>query len=61
MSRREPEEFKKKLVPVGTKLPEDVVEAIEKEIIPKEFVSMSDYLRYLIREDLKRRGISEFL
>jgi Arc/MetJ-type ribon-helix-helix transcriptional regulator len=61
MSRKEPEEFKKKLVPVGTKLPDDIVELIEKRIIPKEFVSMSDYLRYLIREDLKKRGISTSL
>jgi Arc/MetJ-type ribon-helix-helix transcriptional regulator len=61
MSRKEPEEFKKKLVPVGTKLPDDIVELIERKIIPKEFVSMSDYLRHLIREDMKKRGISTSL
>ena len=49
---------KKKLVPVGTKLPEGIVELIEKRIIPKEFVTMSDYIRQLIREDLKRRGLN---
>lgn len=61
MSRKEPEEFKKKLVPVGTKLPDDIVELIERRVIPREFVSMSDYLRHLIREDLKKRGLSELL
>jgi hypothetical protein len=29
---------------------------IEREIIPKEFVTISDYLRHLIREDMKKRG-----
>ena len=58
MSRRkEAEEFKKKLIPVGTKIPKSLVKIIEKRIIPQEFVSMSDYIRHLIREDLKRRRL----
>jgi Arc/MetJ-type ribon-helix-helix transcriptional regulator len=61
MSRKEPEEFNKKLKAVGTKLPEGIIKLIERKIIPKEFVSMSDYLRHLIREDMKKRGISTSL
>jgi Arc/MetJ-type ribon-helix-helix transcriptional regulator len=61
MSKKELEGFNKKLVAVGTKLPEGIIKLIEKKIIPKEFVSMSDYLRHLIREDLKKRGISTSL
>jgi Arc/MetJ-type ribon-helix-helix transcriptional regulator len=59
--RKDPKEVKKKLIAVGTKIPSNIVEKIEKEIIPREFVSMSDYLRHLIREDLKKRGISTSL
>jgi len=57
LRKRKPEEFKKKLVPVGTKIPESLVKIIERRIIPQEFVSMSDYIRHLIREDLKRRRL----
>lgn len=60
LKRKRPEEFRKKLIPVGTKLPSDVVELIEKRVIPKEFVSMSDYLRTLIRHDLRKRGMGTF-
>ena len=56
MSRKKPEVFEE-LVPVGTKLPRPIVETIKKKIIHKEFVSISDYIRHLIREDLERRGI----
>jgi hypothetical protein len=35
MSKKELKGFNKKLVAVGTKLPEDIVELIEKKIIPK--------------------------
>lgn len=46
---------RKKLIPIGTKIPYDLVKTIKNEIIPNRFVSMSDYLRYLIRNDLKER------
>ena len=41
---------------VGTQLPEEMFKIIEEKIIGREYVSVSDYLRDLVRRDLKDRG-----
>ena len=40
------------LVPIGTKIPIELKKKIEKRIKGR-FVSISDYIRWLIREDLQ--------
>lgn len=42
---------------VGSQIPEDMYKLIEEHILNKEYVSVSDYIRDLIRKDLKERGL----
>jgi len=44
---------------IGTKIPEEWKELLEKHVVGagKEYTTFSEYIRDLIREDLKRRGL----
>lgn len=42
---------------IGTQVPEEMYKIIKEHIIRKEYVSTSDYIRDLIRKDLKERGL----
>lgn len=41
---------------ISSKIPDKFYGLIEKNI-KKDFVSISDYVRHLIREDLEKRGL----
>lgn len=48
-------ERKAKTKVVTARIPEEMYERIEKYIIGKEYLSFGDYIRDLIRKDLKER------
>ncbi|WP_148206239.1 hypothetical protein [Thermococcus gammatolerans] len=48
---------KKNNVVLGTQVPSKWVDIIENELIGNEYVSISDYIRSLIRKDLTERGL----
>ena len=55
--RKKPEEFKPETITVASKIPKKFFEIINEKIIKIEYTTISDYLRDLIREDLKKREL----
>jgi len=55
--RKKPEEFKEETVTVASKIPRRFFEIINEKIVKLEYTTVSDYIRDLIREDLKKRNL----
>jgi len=56
-NREKPEEFKIETITVASKIPKKFFEIINEKIVKVEYTTISDYIRDLIREDLKKRGL----
>lgn len=55
--KKERHEKERHVKVVGAQIPVQMYQLIEEHVLGKEYVSISDYIRALIRNDLKRRGL----
>jgi len=55
--KKKPEEFVKRMEPVASKVPKSFVDLFNEHIKRVEYNTISDWIRDLMRKDLKMRGL----